>query len=161
MDTQELEADRLAYSDANCSIRRTLEVIGEKWSLLVIREAFFGLRRFDDFQRALGCPRNLLSSRLTTLVEQEILARVDYREPGQRGRSEYRLTEKGLALFPIIVALVEWGDRYTADPAGPAVEIRHRGCGADVHVHLACEAGHDHLGARDAQSFAGPGAVRA
>lgn len=149
---------RLAYSAENCSIGRTLEVVGEKWSLLVLREAFFGLRRFDDFHRALGCARNLLSARLSTLVDHGILERSSYREPGQRSRAEYRLTRKGAELFPALMGLLEWGDRWTADPAGPALAVRHRGCGAPVHTSLTCDAGHRGLNARDVEPGPGPGA---
>ena len=89
---------RLRYTDENCTIKGTLEIVGEKWSLLVLREAFFGIRRFDDFHRALGCARNLLSERLAKLVDHGVLERVAYQEPGQRRRHEYHLTEKGLDL---------------------------------------------------------------
>ena len=89
-------AERLRYTDENCRIKGALEIVGEKWSLLVMREAFLGLRRFDDFHRAVGCARNLLSERLAKLVEHGVLERVEYQEPGQRRRHEYQLTEKGL-----------------------------------------------------------------
>ena len=125
---------RLRYTDENCSIKGALEIVGEKWSLLVLREAFFGIRRFDDFHRALGCARNLLSDRLAKLVDHGVLERVAYQEPGQRRRHEYHLTEKGLDLQPALVALMQWGDRWTADPDGPAVEVLHRGCGANVNA---------------------------
>src|SRR5437899_1397547 len=149
------------YSAENCSIARTLEVVGEKWTLLVLREAFYGTRRFDDFQRAVGCARNVLSARLTTLVEHEILRREPYREPGARARDEYRLTEKGFELFPVLLALLQWGDRWTADPAGPAVEVLHAGCDEPVEVTLQCAAGHRPLSARDTRPRPGPGARRA
>ena len=149
---------RLRYSDENCSIKGTLEIVGEKWSLLVLREAFFGISRFDDFQRALGCARNLLSDRLAKLVDQGVLQRVAYQEPGQRRRHEYRLTEKGLDLLTALVALMLWGDRWTADADGPPVEVLHRGCGATVRAVLACEQGHGELGAGDTEAIPGPGA---
>jgi DNA-binding HxlR family transcriptional regulator len=149
---------RSAYSAENCSIARTLEVVGEKWTLLVLREAFYGTRRFDDFQRAIGCARNLLSARLSTLVEHGILRREPYHEPGSRPRAEYRLTEKGVDLFPVLVALLQWGDRWAADPEGPPVEVRHADCGEPVEVELRCAAGHGSLTARDARPVPGPGA---
>jgi DNA-binding HxlR family transcriptional regulator len=149
---------RLRYSDENCSIKGTLEIVGEKWSLLVLREAFFGIRRFDDFHRALGCARNLLSERLAKLVDQGVLERVAYQEPGQRRRHEYHLTEKGLDLQPALVALMQWGDRWTADPDGPSVEVLHRGCGAAVNAVLACEHGHSTLAPQDTEAVPGPGA---
>jgi DNA-binding HxlR family transcriptional regulator len=153
-----VEADRFAYSSENCSIGRTLDIIGERWSFLILREAFYGVRRFQDFARALGCPRDLLSARLTTLVEHGILRRVPYREPGRRARDEYRLTEKGLELFPSLVALLQWGDRWTADAQGPAVSLIHRGCDAPLTITLGCTHGHTSLTARDVEVTPGPGA---
>src|SRR5439155_1485027 len=123
---QSVSAERARYSAENCSIRRTLDVVGEKWTLLVLREAFYGVRRFDDFVRGVGCARNILSARLNTLVDEGLLRRRPYREPGQRARVEYRITEKGLELFPAIVSLMQWGDRWAVDPDGPPVEIVHR-----------------------------------
>lgn len=125
-----------------CSIRRALDIAGEKWSLLILREAFYGVRRFDDFQRNLDCARNVLSDRLATLVGFGLLAKVPYREPGHRERLEYRLTDKGIDLFPVLTALMEWGDRWAPGPAGPPVELRHRGCDALVRLGLECENGH-------------------
>jgi DNA-binding HxlR family transcriptional regulator len=150
----------IGYS-AYGSIRRTLEVVGEKWTLLVLREAFYGVRRFDDFQRAIGCARNILAARLATLVEHDILERHGYQEPGSRPRAEYRLTDKGRELFPALVGLLQWGDRWTADAAGPAVELRHDGCGAAIEVELRCAAGHGPLTAREVTAEPGPGAIAA
>ena len=138
-------------SNQACSIKRTLDVLGERWTLLVLREAFYGVRRFDDFQRNIGCARNILSSRLAALVERGILRREPYREPGSRSRHEYRLTEKGIDLFPILIALMQWGDRWEADPQGPAVSVRHRDCEAPVEVVIQCAAGHRPLSARDTE----------
>ncbi len=153
-----MHPDRFRYSAENCSIRRTLDVVGEKWTLLVLREAFYGVRRFADFHRTLGCARNILAARLTTLVDEGILDRHPYQEPGARPRTEYRLTEKGLELFPTLVALLQWGDRWTADPQGPAVVVCHQGCGQRVGVELRCDAGHRPLSARDTQANPGAGA---
>jgi DNA-binding HxlR family transcriptional regulator len=152
-----MEPDRRLYSPENCSIAGTLDLVGEKWTLLILREAFNGVKRFEDIQQGVGCARNLLSVRLGKLVEGGILEREPYREPGHRRRYEYRLTDKGKDLFPIIVALMDWGDRWTAGPEGPPVVIRHRGCGAQVHAELTCERGHAGLTARDTQGTAGPG----
>jgi DNA-binding HxlR family transcriptional regulator len=151
--------DRFRYSAANCSIARTLGVVGEKWTLLVLREAFYGVRRFDDFHTALGCARNLLATRLKTLVAHDLLERVAYTDERGRGRHEYRLTDKGRDLFPAVVALMQWGDKWTADAAGPAVQLIHRDCGEPVTVELTCAAGHSALGARDTEAKPGPGAV--
>ena len=153
--------DRLDYSAENCSIRRTLDIVGEKWALLVLREAFYGVRRFDDFHRAIGCARNILAARLATLVEHRILERHGYREAGSRPRSEYRLTGKGRELFPTLVALLQWGDRWTADPEGAAVELRHDGCGASIAAELRCGAGHGPLTAHDVIPEPGPAAITA
>src|ERR671930_1495443 len=111
--------DRMRYSAANCSIARTLDIVGEKWTLLILRESFYGLRRFEDLQSAVGCARNVLSARLAKLVDEGILERRPYREPGSRDRHEYVLTEKGLDLFPALIALLQWGDRWQAGPSGP------------------------------------------
>lgn len=151
---------RLEYSAANCSIARALEVVGEKWTLLVLREAFYGVRRFADFQAAIGCARNVLADRLATLVEHGVLERHPYQEPGQRVRDEYRLTDKGLELLPAIIALRQWGDEHLAGPEGPPVETTHRGCGEPVATELVCAGGHRALGARELTVVAGPGARR-
>jgi DNA-binding HxlR family transcriptional regulator len=156
-----MPVDRMRYSAANCSIARTLDVIGEKWTLLILREAFYGLRRFEDLQRATGCARNLLSDRLSTLVAHGILSREPYREPGRRQRHEYRLTDKGRQLLPVLLALMNWGDRWMADVEGPPVEIRHRDCDALVQVTITCTAGHDVLSAADNYATPGPGARQA
>jgi DNA-binding HxlR family transcriptional regulator len=133
---------------ARCSVAGTLSVVGEKWSLLVLREAFLGVRRFADFQRILGAPRAVLTDRLATLVDQGILRRVPYQAEGERQRHEYRLTQKGMDLYPTLVALMEWGDRYLGEDYG-AMELHHRECGAPVHLSLTCEDGHVLGGARE------------
>ena len=154
-----MHSDRFRYSAANCSIARTLGLVGEKWTLLILREAFYGVRRFDDFHTALGCARNLLASRLKTLVVHGLLERVGYTDERGRGRHEYKLTDKGRDLFPVVVALMQWGDRWTADEAGPAVQMFHRECGAPVTAELTCGAGHSALGARNIAAVPGPGAI--
>jgi DNA-binding HxlR family transcriptional regulator len=153
-----MHPERFRYSSENCSIRRTLEVVGEKWTLLVLREAFYGVRRFADFQRVLGCARNVLSARLKTLVDEGILRREPYREPGSRERDEYRLTEKGLELLPVLLALMQWGDRWGADTEGPAVAVRHRECSEPIGVELRCASGHRPLTHRDTEVVPGSGA---
>lgn len=150
--------DRSRYDAANCSVKLALDVVGEKWTLLVLREAFYGARRFEQFHERVGCARNVLSARLATLVDEGLLARVPYREPGRRERHEYRLTDKGRELFPAVIALMQWGDRWAAGAHGPAVEVRHRGCGEPVEAILRCAAGHGPLGARDTEPIPGPGA---
>jgi DNA-binding HxlR family transcriptional regulator len=134
---------------SRCSVAGTLAVVGEKWSLLVLREAFLGVRRFADFQRILGAPRAVLTDRLATLVEQGILRRVPYQAEGERQRHEYRLTPKGVDLYPTLVALMEWGDRWLSPEGDGPMQLRHRDCGAPVHLALTCEDGHTLGGARE------------
>jgi len=143
-------ADRVtnvSWDRSRCSVAGTLAVVGEKWSLLVLREAFLGVRRFADFQRVLGAPKAVLSDRLATLVEQGVLTRVPYQSEGERQRHEYRLTAKGRDLYPTLVALMQWGDTYLAD-GPPPLELTHKDCGAQVHLELTCEAGHRVAGPR-------------
>jgi DNA-binding HxlR family transcriptional regulator len=151
----------LDYATDNCSIAATLGLIGEKWSLLVLRDTFNGVRRFDDLHERIGAPRQVLSARLARLVDEGILRRVPYREPGQRQRYEYRLTDKGLDLYPILVALMHWGDRWASAPEGPAVTLLHRDCGAEIHQVLRCDEGHTLSGPREVTPRPGAGARRA
>jgi DNA-binding HxlR family transcriptional regulator len=144
----------------NCSIERTLAVLGEKWTFLVLREAFNGVRRFADLQSGTGAPRQVLSARLSRLVEEGLLRKVPYQEPGQRQRDEYRLTQKGLDLYPIMIALMHWGDHYMADPEGAPVIITHRDCGAPVGLEFRCAEGHEVAGAREVTPRPGPGVRR-
>ncbi|MER5645019.1 helix-turn-helix domain-containing protein [Streptosporangium sp. NPDC002524] len=144
----------------NCSIERALGVVGEKWTFLVLREAFSGVRRFADMQAATGAPRQVLSARLTRLVEEGLLRKVPYREPGQRQRDEYRLTQMGLDLYPALMALMRWGDRYLSDHDGPPVLITHRDCGAPVEQHFRCAEGHEVAGPREVTPLPGPGLRR-
>jgi DNA-binding HxlR family transcriptional regulator len=147
-----------SWDRSRCSVAGTLGVVGEKWSLLVLREAFYGVRRFADLQRNLGAPKAVLTDRLATLVEQGILARVPYQDEGARQRHEYRLTRKGLDLYPTLVALMAWGDRYLSEDGMAPVELEHRDCGARVHLALVCDAGHELGGAREVRPVpnAGP-----
>jgi DNA-binding HxlR family transcriptional regulator len=148
----------LDYDSANCTIGAAVGIIGERPTFLLLREAFSGVRRFDDMQRRTGMPRQVLSDRLARLVTEGLLRKVPYRESGQRRRNEYRLTAKGLDLYPVLVALMQWGDRYAAGPAGPQVLLRHRDCGEPVQLQLSCRAGHVLDSARDVTPVPGPGA---
>ena len=114
-------AKRSNVDHLNCSIARSLEIVGEWWSLLIVRDAFLGIRRFDDFQRDLGISRNILSDRLATLVEHGIFERRRYQEHPER--FEYRLTQKGVELYPVIVSLLRWGDKWES-PDGPPLRLR-------------------------------------
>ncbi|MEU7862274.1 helix-turn-helix domain-containing protein [Nonomuraea sp. NPDC049141] len=148
---------KLAFQVNNCSIERTLDIVGEKWTFLVLREAFRGVRRFADMQVATGAPRQVLSARLTRLVDEGLLRKEPYREPGQRQRDEYRLTEKGLDLYPLLVALMQWGDKYLADD-GPPVVLTHRDCGGLIEQHFRCAEGHEVAGPREVTALPGSGA---
>jgi DNA-binding HxlR family transcriptional regulator len=150
----------LDYDTRNCTIGAALQVVGEKWTFLVLREAFNGVRRFDDMRRRTGMPRQILSNRLSRLVHEGLLRKVPYREAGQRSRSEYRLTERGLDLYPLLIALLEWGNKHTASSDGPQVELRHRACGAPVRLELRCADGHQLASAREVTPVPGPGARR-
>jgi DNA-binding HxlR family transcriptional regulator len=148
----------LDYDTTNCAIGAAVGILGERSTFLVLREAFNGVRRFDDMQRRTGMPRQVLSQRLARLVAEGLLRRVPYQERGQRSRDEYRLTDKGLDLYPVLVALMEWGDRYEGDADGPPVLLRHRDCGEPVRLHLTCEAGHVLESAREVTPVPGPAA---
>lgn len=148
------------WSVENCTVGRTMAILGEKWAVVVLREVFSGIRRFDDMREHTGIPRQVLTDRLAMLVDVGILRRAPYREPGHRPRAEYRLTEKGFALYPILVAVREWGDRYLADPEGPPLVLAHRDCEAPVGLVLRCAAGHDVGSPRDVVPRPGPGARR-
>ncbi|HYB87178.1 MAG TPA: helix-turn-helix domain-containing protein [Streptosporangiaceae bacterium] len=148
----------LDYDTANCAIGATIGIIGEKWTFLVLREVFNGVRRFDDMQRRTRAPRQILSDRLARLVDQGLLRKVPYQERGQRSRHEYRLTEAGLDLYPVLVALMQWGDKHAADPAGPPALLTHRDCGEPVRLELICAAGHRLASAREVTPLPGPGA---
>ncbi len=144
------------YGTQNCSIARALELVGERWTLLVLREAFLGVRRFDAMQRKLGIARNVLSARLERLVGEGILDKVPYSE--RPLRHEYRLTDKGLDLWPVVVELLRWGDRYAA-PNGPPIVIRHKECGGELGDRRICARCGAELTARDVRAEAGPGLV--
>lgn len=137
-----------------------MEILGEKWTVVVLREIFNGIRRFDDMRVRTGIPRQVLADRLAMLVEHGILRREPYREPGARARNEYRLTPKGLDLYPVLAAVRDWGDRYLADPAGSPLTLVHEGCGREVHAVLQCDDGHGLSEMRDVHPRPGPGAVR-
>jgi DNA-binding HxlR family transcriptional regulator len=148
-----------SWDRSRCSVAGTLAVVGEKWSLLLLREAFLGVRRFADFQRILGAPKAVLTDRLGTLVEHGILSRVPYQAEGERQRLEYRLTTKGLDLYPTLVALMRWGDTYIADDGLAPLALEHRDCGSPVHLTLTCEDGHEIGGPREVRAVPRAAAV--
>jgi DNA-binding HxlR family transcriptional regulator len=150
--------DALTWSVDNCTIARALGILGEKWTFVVLREVFTGIRRFDDMRVRTGIPRQVLANRLATLVEHEVLQRVPYQQPGARARHEYRLTRKGFALYPVLITMLDWGNQYLADPPGPPLRFVHTDCDADVHAELRCEAGHPIDDHRRVVPRPGPGA---
>tara|TARA_A100001391_G_scaffold162889_1_gene121934 strand:- start:3125 stop:3625 length:501 start_codon:yes stop_codon:yes gene_type:complete len=130
-----------------CSLARSLAVIGDRWTLLVLRDCFLGVRRFEHFQSRLGVTRHVLSDRLRKLVEHGVLKKTPYQERPRR--EEYQLTEQGLALHPVIVHLVQWGDRYLADGRGAPLIHEHRDCGKRFQARLTCTACGEAVGPRD------------
>jgi DNA-binding HxlR family transcriptional regulator len=128
------EADR-------CSVAAALEVVPNASAFLVLRELFYGAERFDEIARRARLSEPTVAARLRELTAEGLLVREDYKEPGQRTRQKYRLTEKGGDFFPILASLMTWADRWVND--GGPIELRHRDCGEPVHVQLRCAAGHD------------------
>jgi DNA-binding HxlR family transcriptional regulator len=137
------------------SVSRTLDLVGEKWTLLILREAFFGVRRYGQLARTLGIPRPTLSARLRTLVNAGLLERVRY--ASDPDRHEYRLTEAGIGLFPAIVTLMRWGDVHLAGAEGPPIALRHTGCGQIADPYLACRACGEEITARNVTPERGAG----
>lgn len=138
-----------------CSMLRTLAFVGDRWTLVVLRQAFAGVRRFDQFQSSLGLSRAVLTDRLHRLVDAGILERRAYRD-SRRTRHEYRLTEKGIDLYPVMMALRAWGDKYLA-PDGEFMNYVHRDCGGHAHVTLECDRCQDEVSAREIEPTPGPG----
>ena len=143
---------RTSVAHLNCSVAQTLEVVGEWWTLLVVRNLMFGQRRFEAIQGDLGIARNILSDRLGTLVEHGVVDRVKYQDHPER--FEYRLTEKGRDLFGVIAALMAWGDRWAA-PGGPPIELVHR-CGEIATATVVCDHCKEPLELDDVRVKAGP-----
>jgi len=144
-----------SLADWNCSIARTLDVVGEWWTLLIVRDAFRGTTRFDDFQASLGMARSVLTARLRKLTEAGVMERRAYAE--HPPRYEYRLTEKGRALFPVIAALIHWGDEWAPVPAGPPVVFVHETCGNVTQPMLTCPHCHGEVSTSNVRSEPGPG----
>jgi DNA-binding HxlR family transcriptional regulator len=135
---------------------RALDVVSSKSALLILREAFYGTVRFDDFAARVGISEPAAAARLRELVDQGLLEREPYQEPGQRTRQGYRLTDKGAELLPVLVALMQWGDKWL-QPNGAPVQLRHSGCDEVVHAELRCAAGHP-AQAGELDLITGPGA---
>jgi DNA-binding HxlR family transcriptional regulator len=141
---------RTPFSDWPCSIARTVDLVGDWWTPLVLREAFLGVRRFDDFQRSLGIGRNILTQRLHRLVEEGMLERRPYQE--RPLRHEYVLTEKGRDFYPVLASMMRWGDRWLAGDEGPPVRLRHKPCGHEMHAEVVCSHCREPLALRDVRA---------
>jgi DNA-binding HxlR family transcriptional regulator len=148
--------ERKSFADMHCSVAQCLEVVGEWWSMLILRDVFLGVTRFDQFQERLGISRNILTQRLNHLVEKGVLRKVAYSDSPPR--YEYRLTDMGRDLWPVLTTMRQWGDKYAA-PDGPPVEIVHKGCGHVTEAALACSSCGETVGPRDVRAVPGPGAV--
>ena len=142
-----------------CSIARTLSIVGDRWTMLIVRDVFLGIRRFDSMQRDLKITPHRLSDRLNKLVRDGILTRVEYEKRPRR--FEYRLTEKGIDLYPLIVAMTGWGDRWMAGKAGVPVELIHRRCGHVITPALTCPDCNEKIVAREMTARPGPALKRA
>lgn len=139
-----------------CSVARSLAVIGDRWTLMILRDCFLGVRRFDEFQARLGVSRSIVADRLKLLVEEGVLSRQAYET--RPLRHEYRLSQKGLELYPVLMAIVNWGDRHYAGEDGAPVTHRHKVCGCDFHPVMTCSECAGPLQAREVEARPGPGA---
>ena len=138
----------------DCSVAQCLEVIGEWWSMLIVRDTFMGVTRFEEFQRRLGISRNILRDRLNTLVDAGVLVRAPYSEHPLR--HDYRLTKKGRDLWPVLTAMRQWGDTYAA-PSGPPVELVHQSCGEASHAEMSCAWCGERMTYKNVRAIPGPG----
>ena len=152
-----MEVERTSFAEMNCSIARTLEIVGEWWTPLILRDAFLGLSRFEEFQGSLGIARNVLTKRLATLVQEGIMERQRYQEHPER--FEYRLTEAGRDLFPVVVSLLQWGDRWTSGEAGPPLLLVHERCGQPGGAMLVCSHCGEEITVGNVHPEPGPGAA--
>jgi len=151
-----MEGQKFSWQDAStsdCPISRGLALLGRPWALLIARDLLQGIRRFDGLHSKLGASRPVLTARLRELEAAGVIRRVPYREAGERTRHEYRLTERGLDLYPILLAIREWGERHLLDGEGTSPVSVHRGCGAMVEIDLRCAAGHIGLNVNDTEAM--------
>ncbi|MEU2037195.1 winged helix-turn-helix transcriptional regulator [Nocardia niwae] len=146
---------RTSFEEMNCSLAQCLEVVGEWWTLLIVRDALFGVTRFDDFRARLGIARNVLTQRLEHLVEHGVLSREPYQD--NPVRYDYRLTPKGRSLWLVVTAMRQWGDEWSA-PDGPPVQIVHAMCGNVATVEPVCSECGERIVSRDLRPVLGPGA---
>lgn len=134
--------DRTAWRDTLCPVRSALDVVGTRSAMLLLREAYYGTTRFDDFAARVRISDAVAAARLRELTAAGLFEKVPYREEGARTRHEYVLTEAGRDLGPVVLGLFQWGSKHLTGDGGAPLELRHDGCGADVHVGVSCDAGH-------------------
>jgi DNA-binding HxlR family transcriptional regulator len=146
---------RTSFARWPCSIARTMDLLGDWWTPLVLREAFYGIRRFDEFQYTLGIARNTLTDRLTRLVDEGLLEKQAYQT--QPVRYDYVLTEKGRDFFPVLVAMAKWGDRWLSGENGPPITFHHDTCDHDAHAEVVCSSCGQPLSSADTTIRMGPG----
>jgi DNA-binding HxlR family transcriptional regulator len=149
---------RTGFADWPCSLARSVDLLGDWWTPLVLRDAYYGVRRFEDFQRSLGIGRNILTQRLSRLVDEGMLERRPYQD--RPVRHEYVLTDKGRDFFPVVAAIVRWGDRWLAGDEGPPVTLHHVPCDHDMHAEVVCSQCREPLALRDVTARLEPAAQR-
>ena len=147
---------RVDTSEWPCTIARSVAVLGDHWNLLLIRQACLGMRRFDDFQRELGIGRNMLTLRLNDLVDEGVFRRVEYQ--AKPPRYEYRLTDKGRDVYPVLAAMAAWGERWLSGPEGTPIVLHHTTCDHDMHAVVVCSECAQPLDVHDVLATPGPGA---
>ena len=155
-------ADAMKRTDTSgwpCTVARSADVLGDHWNLLLIRQACLGMRRFDDFQSALGIGRNILTQRLARLVDEGIFTKIPYQE--SPARYEYRLTDKGRDVYPILAAMAAWGERWLTGPEGTPLVLHHTSCGHDMRAVVVCSECADPIDVRSVRAIAGPGYPKA
>jgi DNA-binding HxlR family transcriptional regulator len=146
---------RTSFEDVNCSLAQSLEVVGDWWTLMIVRDVFLGATRFDDLQSRLGISRNVLGQRLDKLVADGVLRKVPYQD--HPPRHDYRLTEKGIDLWGVITVMRQWGDRWAAPDGAPLELVHATGCGRVMRAELVCSECGEPVGPRDVRAVAGPG----
>jgi DNA-binding HxlR family transcriptional regulator len=147
---------RTSFSDFACSVAKTLDVVGEWWTPLILRDVFLGVTKFDLIQQDLGIPRKVLAERLSVLVDNDVLSRHAYRDG--RTRYEYQLTDKGNDFITALIAMMNWGDRWLSEPNGPPLRVLHSGCGGKVEAQLVCQGCGECVENHNLRTQAGPGA---
>lgn len=150
-----VDVKRVDTSDWPCTIARSAAVLGDHWNLLLVRQACLGTRRFDDFQRELGIGRNILTRRLNQLVDEDIMHRVEYQDNPRR--FEYRLTQRGREVYPVLAAMAAWGERWLVGPEGSPLVLHHTTCDRDMQAVVVCSECDLPLDVREVTAHEGPG----